>query len=62
VGIMAVNMRNSMQKNNMAALLYTLLASLPEQQRFFVFFSKSKFKIVERDNRVRWFFRSLHLT
>ncbi len=38
VGIMAVNMRNSMQKNSMAALLYTLLASLPARPFFcFVF-------------------------
>ena len=32
VGIMAVNIRNSMQKNNIAALLYTLDASFPGEQ------------------------------
>ena len=32
VGIMAVNIRNNMQKNNIAALLYTLEASFPAEE------------------------------
>ena len=31
VGIMAVNIRNSMQKKSIAALLYTLEASFPKR-------------------------------
>ena len=40
VGIIAVNIRKSMQKNNMAALLYTFDASFPENNAFNIEYEK----------------------
>ena len=40
VGIIAVNIRKSMQKNSMAALLYTFDASFPENNAFNIEYEK----------------------